>query len=55
MHNHPCAVCNTPVECDGFLQRNYDGWPEVVCSHYHLENGSVATVLCETCKGDEEQ
>ena len=48
-HSHPCSGCQVSVECDGELERNFDGWPEVICTSYHLLNGETAEVLCEAC------
>jgi len=45
-HTHPCANCATPVECDGELVKNYNGWPEVVCTAYHEEHRAG---ICESC------
>jgi hypothetical protein len=35
LHEHPCDVCRLPFDCDGELERNYDGWPEVICVSFH--------------------
>jgi hypothetical protein len=48
-HTHPCAHCQTPVECDGALEQNHDGWPPVMCTVYHLPSGMTLTALCEDC------
>jgi hypothetical protein len=48
-HSHPCAACRNPVECDGELEQNYDGWPEVICPAYHQTNGTIADLFCEKC------
>lgn len=48
-HTHNCTVCQTPTPCGGELERNHDGWPETVCSFYHLSNGSIADIFCEDC------
>lgn len=44
-HNHDCQTCGNPMDCDGELERNFDGWPEVVCVIYHLDGKDV----CEEC------
>jgi hypothetical protein len=38
MHTHPCAVCGKPVDCDGELAENHDGFPAVICLSYHLDS-----------------
>jgi hypothetical protein len=53
VHAHPCAHCKTPVECEGDQVRNYDGWPDVRCLTYHLDNGTIAHVLCEFCAAEQ--
>jgi hypothetical protein len=53
MHSHPCSFCRTPVECPGTLERNVDGWPEVICGLYHLPGGSIADLLCDSCEASE--
>lgn len=50
IHTHPCSFsgkgCNERVKCfDYFLQRNYDGWPEVICMFN--ENNDIP---CEDCQ-----
>jgi hypothetical protein len=45
-HTHQCIHCRTPVECHGTLERNHDGWPEVVCDNFHK---SSKLFLCESC------
>jgi hypothetical protein len=37
------------VECHGELERNYDGFPETICTSYHERFGTVALVLCDGC------
>jgi hypothetical protein len=50
-HTHDCARCHAPVECsDDNLERNYDGFPEVICTAYHLSDGSLAHLLCDDCE-----
>jgi hypothetical protein len=46
-HHHPCTTCRAPVECAGDLERNYDGWPEVICRAYHQSNGTIADIFCD--------
>ena len=46
-HTHPCQVCLTPVPCPGTWERNYDGFPEVICSEIHRWSGYTAPVFCE--------
>jgi hypothetical protein len=49
-HTHPCERCQQPVACGGDFERNDDGWPEVVCTAYHLPSGTMAHVVCEACR-----
>lgn len=49
-HTHPCFKCGTPVECDGEWERNYDGWPESLCSNYHRTPMSYTECVCEDCQ-----
>lgn len=49
-HTHDCANrvfgCLNKIECfDVFLERNYDGWPEIVCSFF-----KIVDPLCEDCE-----
>ncbi len=48
-HTHSCTVadCRNTVACDGILERNYDGFPDVICSDYHLSCGTVAEMFCD--------
>ena len=48
-HTHPCAHCRTPVDCPGDLERNYDGWPEVICTFIHRADGTTVSLLCQDC------
>jgi hypothetical protein len=50
LHSHPCEHCETPVECSGEFERNHDGFPEVICSDYHLRSGAIRDVFCESCE-----
>ena len=52
-HGHPCRICQTRVECGGELERNPDGWPEVICRVFHLEPGP--DFLCESCQETAQQ
>lgn len=47
-HCHPCERCGLETVCDGDLERNFDGWPLVVCRQFHVDVRSVE-FLCETC------
>jgi hypothetical protein len=49
IHTHPCGTCKAPIECEGDYARNYDGFPEVICTSYHKPWGGVAELLCEPC------
>ena len=49
-HGHPCKTCKGNVECPGEWERNYDGFPEVICSFYHRIGGDVAEMECDDCK-----
>jgi hypothetical protein len=48
-HMHLCSRCQLPAPCDGTLEENFDGFPEVICSAYHLKHGETAHFLCEAC------
>jgi hypothetical protein len=50
-HTHPCSHCKTPIDCDGELVQNYDGWPEVICAIYHVDG---VEMVCEACLRDED-
>lgn len=52
LHVHQCVDCGTPVDCDGTLEQNYDGWPEVVCDWV---DGYLQTPLCESCDDARQQ
>lgn len=47
-HTHPCARCLVETECSGDLERNVDGWPEVVCPDYDMRNHG--DFYCEDCR-----
>ena len=50
LHTHPCADCGTPTECDGERERNYDGFPDVICLNYHLLSGITnPDFRCDAC------
>jgi len=49
-HTHPCAHCAAPVQCDGTLEPNHDGLPEVICTTYHRPGGGLATFRCQRCE-----
>lgn len=44
IHHHTCA-CGLRFPCSGQWERNYDGWPEVICTHYHVMDWR----RCERC------
>jgi len=46
IHTHRCQHCGEPFECGGELERNYDGWPEVVCQAFHVYR---FVTLCDAC------
>lgn len=54
-HTHPCSRCDQAVPCAGEWESNYDGYPEVICSHYHLETGGTAECVCEDCRESSER
>ena len=54
-HTHPCHWCGKPVDCDGDLEHNYDGEPDVVCRAYHVYGGDIRHVLCEECDAKVEE
>lgn len=45
MHFHKCQCCGERIECGGSWEPNPDGFPEVVCSAYHL----AGLNQCNTC------
>lgn len=47
-HTHPCSRCLVETECSGDLERNFDGWPEVVCPDYDMRDHG--DFLCEDCR-----
>jgi hypothetical protein len=44
-HTHVCRTCRQRFPCDGDLERNHDGWPEVICVAYHERRQDT----CEKC------
>lgn len=46
IHTHCCTLCHTRYDCDGDLEHNYDGFPEVVCTAYHY----AAETECIECQ-----
>jgi hypothetical protein len=54
LHTHPCenAGCPNEVECWGEWERNHDGWPEAICTHYHGPNGTIEAQPCQSCDAD---
>lgn len=34
-HHHDCVSCHHQFACDGELEGNHDGWPEVICVEFH--------------------
>lgn len=51
-HTHPCSHCQTPVECPGTFELNFDGFPAVVCELFETNPNDH---LCETCHEKHEQ
>lgn len=54
-HSHPCQFarfgCEHTILCeDKNLFRNYDGWPEVMCSLEAM--GVSAEIVCDECEQD---
>jgi hypothetical protein len=48
-HSHPCPYCGYRTECDDkHLERNYDGWPEVICTL--VDGGMSKPVVCDECE-----
>lgn len=46
-HTHPCGNCKAPIECSGTYERNYDGFPEVICPPF---DERTFPWLCEDCE-----
>ena len=49
-HTHRCA-CGAFFECAGELERNHDGWPEVICRVFHIDGDRT----CPVCYLAEQQ
>lgn len=50
-HFHHCQDCNAKTPCNGRLEDNFDGSPEIVCDDFHLPNGLVnRDFICESCQ-----
>lgn len=45
-HTHACTRCAASYDCYGTYSRNYDGFPEAVCSAYHEQQMTE----CEVCE-----
>jgi hypothetical protein len=45
-HTHPCRRCLVETDCSGTLEPNVDGWPEIVCVEFDIENNEF---LCDAC------
>lgn len=50
-HFHDCHECGEQFRCDGELEQNYDGEPEVVCDFYHRYEQRA----CQTCAGTDDE
>lgn len=50
-HTHTCRTCPNTFTCNGDPVNNHDGFPEVVCSIYHVSGLDQ----CETCWCDEQR
>jgi hypothetical protein len=50
-HTHECRECHRELDCTGTLERNYDGWPEVICRSFDVWGMDVCTECNE--KADE--
>lgn len=50
-HHHDCDQCGQQFSCDGQLERNHDGWPEVICVEFH-ERGQRT---CRECAEREDE
>lgn len=53
-HTHKCTDCGTPVDCEGTLERNHDGFPAVICTAIHRPGGWTDPVRCEGCEAARE-
>lgn len=51
VHTHECQRCGVETPCEGTLERNEDGAPEVICGVFHLPMGRInERFLCEACQ-----
>jgi hypothetical protein len=47
-HKHTCEHCQQDVPCSGTYERNWDGWPEVICTAFDsLLPGEPS--VCQDC------
>jgi hypothetical protein len=44
-HTHDCQRCGRKMRCGGELERNYDGFPEVICTRFHV----IGHDICDEC------
>lgn len=44
-HDHVCSTCRSEFACPGDLERNYDGFPEVICTYWDV----LGEHECEDC------
>ncbi len=50
VHHHACQDCGVKTECGGTFEQNYDGFPEVICREFHMDNGEInSDFICESC------
>ena len=49
-HHHPCQDCGQETPCDGPLEKNYDGWPDVICLIFDQPGGTNSNFICEDCQ-----
>jgi hypothetical protein len=47
VHHHECFHCGEQFSCSGELERNEDGWPEVICYEFHR----MEQRACPKCAG----
>ncbi len=48
-HKHPCGHCQTPTECCGAIEQEYDGEPEFYCVEYHVPHRTKLDFICDAC------